>query len=221
MQPRLKRSRGRIPLSPAEMNVAPALPPESLPLDLEHARQFQIKVHSFRITKLAQEDGPPKPRCPWRQNEHKVMNTFTFFRQERADGGIRSGIDINGATVLEAFANGKPAYDPTLLWYVDVRCTGKNVPDDPEGARQWLLQQEKIVREALDQLAEDLRAGLDIESWPLHRDVPGAPKGARMTVVCSAMRRIDALRIAQILRGIGEKWKTFIISLKAVHPISS
>jgi hypothetical protein len=151
----------------------------------------------------------------------QVMSTVTFYRQKRVDGGIRSGIDIDGISVLESFAKGKADYDPALAWYVDVRCQGKNLPDSPEPARRWLLEREETVREALDQLAEDLRAGLDIESWPLHRQIPAAPSGARMTIVCSAVRRINALKISDVLRQVGLNWRKFLTSLQAVHPISS
>ena len=67
------------------------------------------------------------------------MPELTFFRQKRHDEGIRMGIELDGkSTLLVDFQPGLPEleYDPmgsALLWYVDIRCRGKDLPRDPGG----------------------------------------------------------------------------------------
>jgi len=41
------------------------------------------------------------------------MPTITFFRQARNDGGVRTGIEVEGQTVLSRF-EGEEADDPAL-----------------------------------------------------------------------------------------------------------
>jgi hypothetical protein len=146
------------------------------------------------------------------------MPQISFFQQERRDGGVRTGIDIDGATVLHHFAPGPHDSDPALNWYVDVRGEGARLPATPDGARRWFLENAETIRAALGELANDLRAGIDVDVWPLRRAVARAPRRVRITIVCSATRRMQALSIAQILDHVRDHWEEEIQKLREVQP---
>jgi hypothetical protein len=65
------------------------------------------------------------------------MAKITFYRQKRRDGGLHTGITINGWNAMEMDEGiDWDDADPVLLWYVDVQCEGKMLPDRPETARR-------------------------------------------------------------------------------------
>ena len=144
------------------------------------------------------------------------MATITFFRQARRDGGVRTGIDIDDQTVLSRFEPGESDDDPSLLWYVDVRCTGPRLPREVHAARQWLVRNERPIRAAIEDLAARVPQGSDPSEWPL-KLTRGAGTGARVVVACSAVRRLEARRIARILRDLSTQWRQHLDSLDAVH----
>jgi hypothetical protein len=146
------------------------------------------------------------------------MGKVGYFRQMRQDGAIRTGITVNGNLVLHLFENEAEEPDPALLWYVDVRSEGKSLPTTAEEARSWLLNQSAVIRSALNDLANDLQAGMDIDVWPLQRRITGTPRGLRMTIVCSVVRRLEGLRIAEILRVVAEGW---VESIHAAKPLEA
>ena len=55
------------------------------------------------------------------------MSTIVFFRQARIDGGIHTGVDVNG-TGWEFYDAGSDEHDPALVWYVDLRRKGTTCP---------------------------------------------------------------------------------------------
>jgi hypothetical protein len=148
------------------------------------------------------------------------MHTITFFRQARADGGIRMGIDINGALGWHHFQPGDEEYDPALVWYVDVECQGPNrdLPEGREKAKQWLLDRAPIIKAGLCALADKLRLGFDAEEPDYEQDIVGAPPRVTMMVICSAVRRIDARRIAKILKQIATDWEDLLGQLAPAQP---
>jgi hypothetical protein len=146
------------------------------------------------------------------------MNEMSWYRQKRVDGGIRTAIDVNDMHVFHLFENESKEPDPVLLWFVDVRCKGSRVPTKPEEVQQWFLDHSEIVRSALLNLAEELQAGMDLDVLPLQRKVSGAPRGVKMTLVCSVSLRIVAIEIAKVLLDIAEQWEERIRSLPAVEP---
>jgi hypothetical protein len=149
------------------------------------------------------------------------MAMLIFYRQVREDGGIRTGIELNGTTVFERFESGDDDYDPALVWYVDIRYEGTNLPQTAEEARDWLQRHGMYVRDGLPVLADKLRAGVDVGSYPLRWPVPNVPEGVRMTVVCSALRRVPGLEIASVLNEIGSRWEDLIKDLPSVHALQS
>jgi len=140
------------------------------------------------------------------------MPTITFFRQARNDGGVRTGIEVEGQTVLSRF-EGKEADDPALLWYVDVRCSGRRLPADAEGARRWLEKNSEAVAALINSLAARVPEGSDPSEWPL-RESKRLTDGASIVVACSAIRRVEAREIASILRDVAAHWLELLRSLK-------
>src|SRR5438876_12275597 len=101
------------------------------------------------------------------------MTEFAFYRQKRRDGGIRTGIEINGETELgleEGFTGDEQ--DPVLLWFVDLRMEGKKLPTDPEEVRQWLLKHSPGICAGFQLLAGEIQAGVDFNTYPYLWPVP-------------------------------------------------
>ena len=144
------------------------------------------------------------------------MAAVTFYKQVRADGGVRVGIEIDGSIVFHQFDKGTEEFDHALVWHIDVRCEGKPVPGTPEEARHWLLQVAPIVKKGLHDLATDLEVGLDIEPYPLRRSVAAAPANSTITIVCSAVHRLSGLQIAQELKKLATQWDKVVRKLPSL-----
>lgn len=145
------------------------------------------------------------------------MPKLTFFRQMRMDGGIRSGLEYDGAVILEHFEPGADESDAALKWYMDARCVGpKLIFHEREPARQWMLDRKDILAPALVHLAQELKgAGIDI-FLPLHRALPAPAPGVKANLIVSGMRRQDALRIGNDVREFGQRWEDLLRSLEPV-----
>ena len=146
------------------------------------------------------------------------MRKISFYRQERWDGGVRTGIEVDGYVVLQSFVEGEEGADPALLWYIDVRCKGANLPAEPAKVRLWLLDQGSIIRPGLKQLAVHIRAGVDAEGWPLLWPMSNSPRGVRITVAVSAVERLTAWAIAEKVTEIADHWEAH---LKKLEPVES
>jgi len=144
------------------------------------------------------------------------MSTITFCRQARRDGSVRTGIEIDQNTVLARFEQGKSDTDPALVWYVDVKFRGNGLATTPQVARAWLIRQEKAVTRLLNALADEIPAGIDPSDWPLKRERTLA-SGIRMVVVCSAVRRVEAAHLAEILRDLAAGWRKRLEALPQVE----
>jgi hypothetical protein len=139
------------------------------------------------------------------------MDKLNFYHQKRSDGGLRSGIDFNDERVLESYESGTQPEDSTLLWFIDVRCSGENLPQEPESIRHWFLNRSEIIQSALNELAEGLHAGID-SGWPLKKDLP-TKDGVCMAVYCSAIRRLTGREISQVLSDLRSAWPDLINNL--------
>jgi hypothetical protein len=147
------------------------------------------------------------------------MPELTFYRQARRDGGLRTGIELDGSTTLLAdFQEGLPELqdDPlaaSLVWYVDVRCHGDDLPTEPEAARHWFLENRITIEEGLGALAEQVAVGTD-DAFPVRwADFPGAPEGVQIEVVCSAIRCLERREIAKVLRQVASGFEGFLNEL--------
>jgi hypothetical protein len=141
---------------------------------------------------------------------------LTFFHQVRVDGGVRRGIMLGMSTVFERFEIGGEEYDPSLVWSVDLRCTGPSLPSNPDDAKAWLLSHSEIIRDGFLRYAEQLGAGSDptgiyLLEWS---DFNELPPGVSMKIVCGALRRIDALYLSKRIRFVGEHWERLVGDLE-------
>lgn len=148
------------------------------------------------------------------------MRKLTFYRQQRVDQGIRTGVEMDGETVLHRFEYGKGESDPALLWFIEIRCRGPKLPQTVDGARQWLLTHKGLIQSGLEQLADDLATGMDVDALPLQRTFPRAPPGTKMTLICSAGRRFQAIQIAGLLRKLAIDWEKHLRSLRDVSRVA-
>ena len=139
------------------------------------------------------------------------MDKLTFYHQKRQDGGLRTGVDFNDERVLERYEQGDLPSDSSLVWFIDIRCTGEALPSDSEGIREWFLRRSGPIQTALCQLAGDCVAGID-KDWPLKRQIPPLD-GVAAAIYCSAMRRLSGREIASALAELGAKWSDLVHSL--------
>jgi hypothetical protein len=148
------------------------------------------------------------------------MPTITFFTQTRQDGGVRSGVDVDETTALGLFRPGRSSEpDPALLWYVDVRCTGAGLPREGEAARRWLVRHMGQIRKAPEFAADEIPAGIDPGDWPFRREMKNGSSSTRILISCSAMRKIDARKLAAVLKGVANKWQETIESLSPLAEV--
>ena len=136
----------------------------------------------------------------------------TFYRQARADGAIRTGLDINNENfdVLENENSGNE--DPALLWFVDMKFEGA-LPTDFSAVCHWLLKNETPIRVKMISFAAEIHSGLDINSFPARKAYK--LENVKVTVSCSAVRREDALKIAGTIRAIARDWRSILGTLSS------
>ena len=135
-----------------------------------------------------------------------------FFRQVRQDGGIRSGVEIDGRSVLSLFKPGSREPDPGLLWYVDVEVSGSRLPHDAGKVRSFLLEENGCIGGVLERLADRIPAGCDPGTWPVCESGKTSHKQT-ITVTGSAMRRLEARKFAGILKDLAKKWDDYVQDL--------
>jgi hypothetical protein len=139
------------------------------------------------------------------------MKSLTFYHQKRLDGGIRTGVELDGERILECFEPGSPLEDPKLLWWIDVRCSQKTWPSEPEEVRAWLLENAQRIEGGLSVFAAELGAGIDI-NWPA-KHVVSSRTGLKIEIFCSAMRRVGGREIQAELSNLAKNWQTIIAQL--------
>jgi hypothetical protein len=137
------------------------------------------------------------------------MDKLNFYRQKRRDGGVRTGIEFNDERVLELYEPGNLPQDSALLWFVDVRCSGKNLPSEPEAIRNWFLERGSAIQAALREFSRDLIAGIDPD-WPMRKTIVPSRNGVRIAIYCSATRRLSGREISEILSDLAKTWPHII-----------
>jgi hypothetical protein len=144
------------------------------------------------------------------------MHEFSVFEQERCDGGVRTGISLDGELCWHNFQEGDAEEDPALRWYIDVRGEGDAVADDPVELHRWLRSDDvsALIREALLELAARVVVGIDQGSWPLQHEVANAPAGVRILLVTSATRRMESLSISEVIRRFAQDWPGMLDALE-------
>ncbi len=140
------------------------------------------------------------------------MTEIAYFLNARQDGGFRSGIDINGGTVWHHFVAGTEDSDPALLWWVDVNCKGV-LPRDPDAVRSWMLDKSRQLSQFMTRAAQDIEgAGFDVDLEPFRRDYQFGE--VRVTIVASAIRRVDAREMGTKLKELAGKWVRLVEELE-------
>ncbi len=144
---------------------------------------------------------------------HKLI----WYRQKRFDGGIRTAVDVDDVHLLHQFENRCRNPDPALLWFADLRCEGPRLPTTAERARQWLLENSSVIQQAFRTVAEEFRAGIDNDTWPLLRRVEEFPGRVKAVVAFTAVRRLDSVAMADVLIDVAEYWDERLRSLPSVE----
>jgi hypothetical protein len=135
------------------------------------------------------------------------MSQIRFYRQERYDGGLRTGFGIDNQPALEEFQAGQGESDPALLWYVDLELDGKSLPHDVERARVWALDHAEPIIAGLRLAAERLEIGLDdTTDWPYRLRVQNLPRGIRGELRISAVRGLGEGELAGRLAALADDW---------------
>jgi hypothetical protein len=147
------------------------------------------------------------------------MSTLILFQQARVDGGVRTGMEVDGTTAFMDFQEGAEEYDPALLWYIDLTCEGELLPHDAEAARQWLRGASPAVVRALETAAEELRLGFDSDVRPFERSFPDAIPSVNLVLCASAMRRVEGREIASKIKNLAEHWDETIAQLKPLASV--
>jgi hypothetical protein len=135
------------------------------------------------------------------------MPKLVFYRQKRADGGLRTGVELDDNPIAETFEEGVSESDPALLWYVDLRCEGEGIPTDADDAADWLIDNGETIQRGFARYADELRAGMDPDIYSLiWAGFNPMPQDVHMEIACSAIRRIDARHMAELVAEIGLRW---------------
>jgi hypothetical protein len=157
------------------------------------------------------------------------MHELTFFRQERHDGGIRMGVELDGETLLLSHNEPGPPENeddplgPALLWFVDIRCRGDNLPSDAESARRWFLKNRDALTEGLEEFAQELMAGADDDS-PIQHPGSLAPTGngpgeeLEVNYVCSSIRRVKGPKLSEAIKEIALHFNDYLSCLRPLAP---
>lgn len=142
------------------------------------------------------------------------MASLSFYRQQRVDGGVRTGIELDEATLLGRYELGEGEEDPILLWVIDLRCEGEELPvTDSAGARAWFLKNRLIFVSALEQLADTLKPGIDPDDSVLYPVASPWP-GLRILIAVSCSRRLAGYAMAEHLREFGQHWEEILTGLQ-------
>jgi hypothetical protein len=145
------------------------------------------------------------------------MTKLTFFHQKRKDSAIRTGVEVNDELALENFVPGDNERDPVILWYIDIRCESKaDFPPDPEAARLFFTRIAPRISMALLDLARELAAGLDSDTWPARRRISNLPPGIKAELACSATQRVAGGEISMALEKLAKNWKQILADLNSL-----
>lgn len=145
------------------------------------------------------------------------MAKATFYRQHRVDEGERTGISLDHESVLMRFVPGPAGDDdPTLLWFVDVRCD--NVPaQTSEQVMAWFRVHSEELSESLLRAAAQADIGIDTGDVPVLFHHNQLVDGATVIIAASASTRLQGREMAHVLRDTAAKLNESIESLEQVE----
>jgi hypothetical protein len=140
------------------------------------------------------------------------MGKLALYYHYRNDGGTRTTVDVDGVTVAHRFKAGKRAVDPTLAWYVDVRCEGVRLPKEPAAALQWLHDKSELIRAGLADFAANINVDPDAE--PIRWEIAGSQRGVRISLFAWAQTAKGLVRMPRMLGKIRDRWDDLLGELE-------
>ena len=151
------------------------------------------------------------------------MSSVTLFKNVRIDGGIRTGIEVDGELLLHDFEKGADADDPALEWFVDIAFDGPGVPTlaTPEMARNWIADKSPIIAQALRNLAEKLSVGVDRSIVPFSTETPIPAENMVLAIRGSAMQKVRDVEIADKLLSFADGLQSEIRRLNIEVPVGA
>jgi hypothetical protein len=141
------------------------------------------------------------------------MATATFYYQERHDGGIRTGLGVDGAQELHRFTPGTGDPNPGLVWYIDVSVVSEEWPDNSDAVRNWLITNEIAFSRAINAAADQLELGLDDSDAPFQFPISGLPDGYQGRLSISAIRGLCEGDLASRLQDLAAHWSSVLEEL--------
>ena len=145
------------------------------------------------------------------------MHELGFYRQARFDGGVRTGVGVDGTTVLHEFQPGdEECVDPAILWYADLTCSGEDLPTEAEEVRDWFIANQVWIKQGLSETAEHIALGVDNDLKPFERKLQ-APNSIEARVIATGIRRLSAQGISSQLLEIAGSWEQI---LEQLNPLS-
>lgn len=148
------------------------------------------------------------------------MHSIKFYRQARYDGGVRSGIGVDGTLVMHHFAPGHEDDDPALRWFVDLIFESDTLPSEAEAARDLLLRQSTFAQHVLRDTAEHLALGIDDEEWPYTVQFKDEPSGITCRLTTSGVRSLADDELAANLAETADNWRTHLNRLELSEQLS-
>ncbi len=141
------------------------------------------------------------------------MSQVAFYRQCRFDGGLRTGIDIDGIEHWHDYVPGPDDGDAGIIWFIDVRIEGETLPDDPDEVFTWLNTHSTEITTALRRFAEHYEVGLDAGPYPQRWEIERLPGDVDGEVVLSAANRIEGRQLGVLLGELADDWRNILAHL--------
>jgi hypothetical protein len=155
------------------------------------------------------------------KNEVQAMTEITFYRQQRRDGSIRSGLELNGEPqfgLIQSWPSETSDDDLSMVldWYIDLTIQSPNPIDhsDPEQTKNELLKLQASIQHGLNQLANSMGAGVDFESPVIWSKFPELSEGFHVEMVCRASSRITSRQLMREINEFANHWLEYLGNLK-------
>ena len=146
------------------------------------------------------------------------MTEMTFYHNVRLDGGVRTGVTVEGFRGLEVFHPGPGEPDPRLAWSVTVTVPSDRGVATQDDAAEWLASEWPMLQVALSQAAAEIPTGTDFgwKPWLSHQKALG--RGAEVSLTAMRVsdhrdlgRNLNTLATEQ-LAGIAEELRACLLS---------
>ncbi len=145
------------------------------------------------------------------------MTEITFYRQQRRDGSIRSGLELNGEPqfgLIQSWPSETSDDDLSMVldWYIDLTIQSPNPIDhsDPEQTKNELLKLQASIQHGLNQLENSMGAGVDFESPVIWSKFPELSEGFHVEMVCRASSRITSRQLMREINEFANHWLEYL-----------